>query len=97
MVMNAQHMKAVPSRKTDVKDSEWIADLFQHGLLEPSFIPDRAQRELRKLVGCRKSLVQDKNREPNRLQKVMEGASIKLSDTVSDINGKSAAGYVTGF
>ncbi len=90
MVVNAQHMKAVPGRKTDVKDSEWIADLLQHGLLEPSFIPDRAQRELRELVGYRKSLVQDKNRELNRLQKILEGANIKLSGTVSDINGKSA-------
>ncbi len=90
MVVNAQHMKAVPGRKTDVKDSEWIADLLQHGLLTASFIPDRAQRELRELVSYRKSLVQDKNRELNRLQKMLEGANIKLSGTVSDINGKSA-------
>lgn len=90
MVVNAQHMKAVPGRKTDVKDSEWIADLLQHGLLTASFIPDRAQRELRELVGYRKSLVQDKNRELNRLQKMLEGANIKLSGTVSDINGRSA-------
>lgn len=90
MVVNAQHMKAVPGRKTDVKDSEWIADLLQHGLLQASFIPDRAQRELRELVGYRKSLVQDKNRELNRLQKMLEGANIKLSGTVRDINGKSA-------
>lgn len=89
MVVN-QHMKAVPGRKTDVRDSEWIADLLQHGLLTASFIPDRAQRELRELVGYRKSLVQDKNRELNRLQKMLEGANIKLSGTVSDINGKSA-------
>lgn len=90
MVVNAQHMKAVPGRKTDVRDSEWISDLLQHGLLTASFIPDRAQRELRELVGYRKSLVQDKNRELNRLQKMLEGANIKLSGTVSDINGKSA-------
>ena len=90
IVVNAQHMKAVPGRKTDVRDSEWIADLLQHGLLTASFIPDRAQRELRELVGYRKSLVQDKNRELNRLQKMLEGANIKLSGTVSDINGKSA-------
>lgn len=90
MVVNAQHMKAVPGRKTDVKDSEWIADLLQHGLLTASFIPDRAQRELRELVGYRKSLVQDKNRELNRLQKMLEGANIKLSGTITDINGKSA-------
>lgn len=90
MVVNAQHMKAVPGRKTDVRDSEWIADLLQHGLLQASFIPDRAQRELRELVGYRKSLVQDKNRELNRLQKMLEGANVKLSGTVKDINGKSA-------
>lgn len=90
MVVNAQHMKNVPGRKTDVKDSEWIADLLQHGLLKASYIPDREQRELRELVGYRKSLVQDKTRELNRLQKMLEGANIKLSGTVSNINGKSA-------
>jgi len=90
IVVNAQHMKAVPGRKTDVNDSEWIADLLQHGLLTASFIPDRAQRELRELVGYRKSLVQEKNRELNRLQKMLEGANIKLSGTITDINGKSA-------
>lgn len=90
MVVNARHMKAVPGRKTDVKDSEWIADLLQHGLLQASYIPDRAQRELRELVSYRKSLVQDRTRELNRLQKMLEGANIKLSGTVADINGKSA-------
>lgn len=90
MVVNARHMKAVPGRKTDVKDSEWIADLLQHGLLQASYIPDRAQRELRELVSYRKSLTQDRTRELNRLQKMLEGANIKLSGTVADINGKSA-------
>lgn len=90
VVVNARHMRAVPGRKTDVRDSEWIADLLQHGLLKASFIPDRAQRELRELVTYRKSLVQEKNRELNRLQKMLEGANIKLSGTVSNINGKSA-------
>lgn len=90
MVVNARHMKAVPGRKTDVKDSEWIADLLQHGLLQASYIPDRAQRELRELVSYRKSLAQDRTRELNRLQKMLEGANIKLSGTVADINGKSA-------
>ncbi len=65
-------------------------DLLQHGLLTADFIPNRAQRELRELVGCRKSLVQDKNRELNRLQKMLEGANIKLSGTITDTNGKSA-------
>lgn len=90
MVVNASHMKAVPGRKTDVKDAEWIADLLQHGLLTASYIPDRDQRELRELVRYRKSLVGERNRELNRLQKMLEGANIKISGTVSDINGKSA-------
>ena len=90
MVVNARHMKAVPGRKTDVKDAEWIADLLQHGLLQPSYIPNKDQRELRELVRYRKSLVGERTRELNRLQKMLEGANIKLSGTVSDINGKSA-------
>lgn len=90
MVVNAHHMKAVPGRKTDVKDAEWIADLLQHGLLQASHIPDRDQRELRELVRYRKSLTGERSRELNRLQKMLEGANIKLSGTVRDINGKSA-------
>jgi len=90
MVVNAHHMKAVPGRKTDVKDAEWIADLLQHGLLTASYIPDRDQRELRELVRYRKSLVGERNRELNRLQKMLEGANIKISGTIRDINGKSA-------
>ena len=90
MVVNAYHMKAVPGRKTDVKDAEWIADLLQHGLLQASYIPDKDQRELRELVRYRKSLTGERSRELNRLQKMLEGANIKLSGTVRDINGKSA-------
>lgn len=90
MVVNAHHMKAVPGRKTDAADAEWIADLLQHGLLTASFIPDRQQRELRELVRYRKSLVEEKARELNRLQKMLEGANIKISGTIRDINGKSA-------
>ena len=90
MVVNARHMKAVPGRKTDQKDAEWIAELLQHGLLKASYIPDKAQRELRELVSYRKSLVADKSRELNRLQKMLEGANIKISGTISQINGKSA-------
>lgn len=90
IVVNARHMKAVPGRKTDVQDAEWIADLLQHGLLQASYIPDKDQRELRELVSYRKSLVGERNRELNRLQKMLEGANIKLSGTISDINGKSA-------
>ena len=90
IVVNAKHMKAVPGRKTDEGDAEWIAKLLQHGLLTASYIPDKDQRELRELISYRKSLVQERNRELNRLQKMLEGANIKLSGTVRDINGKSA-------
>lgn len=90
MVVSARHMKAVPGGKTDVKDAEWIADLLQHGLLQPSYIPNEDQRELRELVLYRKSLVGERTRELNRIQKMLESANIKLSGTVSDINGKSA-------
>ena len=89
MVVNAQHMKAVPGRKTDITDAEWIAKLVQHGLLQASFIPDKDQRELRELVRYRKSLIEDRTRELNRLQKMLEGANIKLSGTIKDINGMS--------
>lgn len=90
MVVNARHIKAVPGRKTDVKDAEWMADLLQHGLLQASYIPDKDQRELRELVGYRKSLVADRTRELNRLQKMLEGANIKLSGSVAEINGMSS-------
>lgn len=90
MVVNARHMKAVPGRKTDVKDAEWIADLLQHGLLRASYIPDREQRELREVSRYRKSLVDERARELNRLQKMLEGGNIKISNFVSDINGKSS-------
>ena len=88
-VVNAHHIKAVPGRKTDVKDAEWIADLLRHGLLQPSFIPDRPQRELRELVRYRRSLVQERSREANRLAKVLEGANIKLGSVATDILGAS--------
>lgn len=90
IIVNAGHMKAVPGRKTDVKDAEWIADLLQHGLLRASFVPDRAQRELRELTRYRKSIIEERSRELNRLQKVLEGANIKLGSVVKDIQGKSA-------
>ncbi|MGF7036096.1 transposase [Paenibacillus mucilaginosus] len=83
-------MKAVPGRKTDVKDAEWIADLLRHGLLKASFIPDRNQREMRELVRYRRSLIQERAREHNRIQKVLEGANIKLASVVSDIMGVSS-------
>lgn len=90
IVVNAQHMKAVPGRKTDVKDSEWIADLLQHGLLQASYIPEKEQRNLRELTYYRKKLIEEEAAELNRLQTKLESANIKLSGTLSNINGKSA-------
>ncbi len=88
-VVNAAHMKAVPGRKTDVRDAVWICDLMQHGLLKPSFIPPRPQRELRELVRYRISLVRERANEANRIQKVLEGGNIKLGSVVTDILGQS--------
>jgi transposase len=89
MVVNAQHIKAVPGRKSDVRDAQWIAELLRHGLLRPSFIPDRGQRELRELVRYRRSVVEERTREANRLQKVLEGANLKLGSVASDVLGRS--------
>jgi transposase len=89
-LVNARHAKAVPARKTDVHDAEWLAQLLQHGLLRPSYIPDREQRDLRDLVRYRQTLVEDRNRIANRIQKVLEDANIKLAAVVTDIQGISA-------
>lgn len=89
VLVNAQHIKAVPGRKTDVKDCQWLADLLRHGLLKASFIPPEPIRELRDLTRYRKSLVQERAREVNRLQKVLEGANIKLRCVASDVLGVS--------
>ena len=89
LLCNAQHMKAVPGRKTDVKDAEWIADLLQHGLLRASFVPPRPQRELRDLTRYRSSLAADRARLVNRIQKTLEDTTIKLASVASDITGQS--------
>ncbi|TEB09387.1 Transposase IS116/IS110/IS902 family protein [Pelotomaculum sp. FP] len=89
LVVNAQHIKTVPGRKTDVKDADWSANLLRHGLLRGSFIQNREQRELKELVGYRKSLVDERAREVNRIQKVLEGAGIKLASVATDITGVS--------
>ena len=89
ILVNAAHMKAVPGHKTDIKDSEWIADLLRHGLLQASFIPPKPVRDLRDLVRYRKTLVQERSQEVNRVQKVLETANIKLSSVASDVLGKS--------
>ncbi len=89
ILANARHIKAVPGRKTDVIDAEWIADLLRHGLLRGSYVPDRAQRELRELTRYRTSLVRERTAEANRLQATLEGANIKLASVATDILGKS--------
>jgi transposase len=86
---NARHIKAVPGRKTDVRDCEWIADLLQHGLLRASSVPDRRERELRELTRYRASLVRERTAEANRLQKTLEGANSKLAAVATDILGIS--------
>ena len=88
-VVNAQHIKKVPGRKTDMKDAEWIAQLLQCGLLKPSFVPDRQQRELRDLTRQQSKLVQQRNAVDNRIQKVLETANIKLGSVASDVLGAS--------
>ncbi len=89
-LVNAQHVKHVPARKTDVKDAEWLAQVMQMGFLKPSFIPERPQRELRDLTRMRQTLVRERARVVNRVQKVLEDANIKLASVVTDILGVSA-------
>jgi len=89
LLVNPQHIKAVPGRKTDVRDCEWIADLLRHGLLASSFVPDVEQRELRELTRYRTQLIRERSSEVNRVQKVLEGANIKLSSVATDITGVS--------
>lgn len=89
ILVNAQHMKTVPGRKTDVKDSEWLADLLRHGLLTASCIPPQPIRELRELTRYRKTLVQERAQEVNRLHKVLESANLKLAVVATDILGAS--------
>lgn len=87
VLVNAQHMKNVPGRKTDVKDAEWIADLLQHGLLKASFIPSSEQQSVRDLTRTRMRLLQERTRLINRIHKVLEDANLKLASVVSDIMG----------
>jgi len=89
LVVNAETIKTVPGRKTDIKDAEWITDLLRHGLLRGSFIPARPQRELRELVRYRRAMIEERAREVNRIQKVLEGANIKLGDVTSSVVNKS--------
>jgi transposase len=94
LVVNAQHMKAIPGRKTDIKDAEWIADLLRHGLLRASYIPAREQRELRELIRYRRTLVGERASEMSRVQKTLEGANIKLGNVVTDLFGVTGRGIL---
>jgi transposase len=89
IVGNAHHIKAVPGRKTDVKDAEWLADLVRHGLIKPSFVPPLAIRELRDLVRLRRSLAEARTTERNRTLKLLETANIKLASIASEVFGVS--------
>jgi transposase len=89
LVGNAQHIKNVPGRKTDVKDSEWLAMLVRHGLILASFVPEPALRELRELTRYRRKLVEGRSAQRNRVQKLLETANIKLASIVSDVFGVS--------
>jgi transposase len=89
LLVNARHIKAVPGRKTDVKDCEWLADLLRHGLVRASFVPDRPQRELRELTRYRTALVQERTAEVNRLHKTLEGGNLKLGAVASNVVGLS--------
>jgi transposase len=94
-LVNAQHVKNVPGRKTDMNDCEWIAELLRHGLLRASFVPERSFRQLRDLNRYRASLVGERNRVANRIQKVLEDANIKLASVASDVLGQSGRSMLT--
>ena len=89
LLANVRHIKAVPGRKTDVKDCEWIADLLQHGLLRGSFVPPQEIQDLRELTRYRTQVTQERTAVTNRIQKVLEGANIKLASVASDVLGAS--------
>lgn len=89
VLVNAQHIKFVPGRKTDVNDAQWIAELLQHGLLKASYIPAVEQRDLRDLLRYRTALIQERSREVNRVQKVLEDANLKLASVASNVMGVS--------
>jgi transposase len=88
-LLNARHLKNVPGRKTDVKDAEWICQLVEHGLVRPSFVPPKEIRELRNLTRYRKALIEERTREVQRLDKVLQDAGIKLSSVATRVLGVS--------
>jgi transposase len=94
ILVNAQRLKHVPGRKTDIKDAEWIAPLLQYGLLSPSFIPPPEIRQLRDLTRQRTQLIRDHATVANRIQKVLEDANIKRGDVASDVLGVSGRAMI---
>jgi transposase len=94
VLVNAHHIQQVPGRKTDVKDNEWIAQLLQHGLLRPSFIPPRPTRELRDLARQRSQLINERTSVINRIQKILEDANIKLGSVASNALGVSGRSMI---
>ena len=95
VLVNAQHVKKVPGRKTDASDAEWLAELMLHGLLKASFIPAKPQRELRELTRYRTTVVRERARIINRVEKLLESTNIKLSSVVTDVMGVSAKAMLT--
>lgn len=95
ILVNARHMKALPGRKSDVMDCQWIAQLLQHGLLKGSFIPSEPIRQLRDLTRQRRKLVDQRAGAINRIQKVLEDANIQLASVASDVTGKSGWAMLT--
>lgn len=89
LLVNARHIKYVPGRKSDVSDAQWIAELLQHGLLKASYVPETPQRDLRDLIRYRTSLIQERTREINRVQKVLEDANVKLASVATNVIGVS--------
>lgn len=89
LLVNARHIKYVPGRKSDVSDAQWIAELLQHGLLKASYVPETPQRDLRDLIRYRTSLIQERTREINRVQKVLEDANVKLASVATNVMGVS--------
>ena len=88
-LLNARHLRNVPGRKTDVADAAWIARLVEHGLVHPSFVPPKPIRELRNLTRYRRAQIQERGREVQRLDKLLQDAGIKLSSVATDVMGVS--------
>src|SRR5215213_10294433 len=93
-LLNARHLKNVPGRKTDVKDAEWICQLVEHGLVRPSFVPPKEIRELRNLTRYRKAQIEERTREVQRLEKVLQDAGIKLSSVATRALGASGRAMI---